>query len=281
MGFFEKIASLISGGKTEEKTVEKAETVEKEAKVTPKENNISTQDTLLKDITGVLQRNYKGGKFAFEDRILNVWIADNILYESLRASDFRNQLILYLDSQIGLRFPELELRQGPLPENHNFTKAGEFNVYLELAAKACPIRMRKAEIFAIPNYGSLKKEKYVLDSVAIEALPAKRYNIGAGEYPEVSGRFRCNQIAIDDDPASTGYERNKHVSRTHAYIRYTPENGFMLHAEIEGTILAGMRTRILRNEEMIEVDNVVPQPLRNGDCIELSKNVRLMFNVLS
>ena len=55
----------------------------------------------------------------------------------------------------------------------------------------------------------------------------------------------------------------------------------MLHAETEGTVLAGMRTRILRDEEMIDVDNVVPQPLKNGDCIELSRNVRLMFNVLS
>ena len=34
-------------------------------------------------------------------------------------------------------------------------------------------------------------------------------------------------------------------------------------------------------KEMIDVDNVVPQPLKNGDCIELSRNVRLMFNVLS
>lgn len=274
MGFFEKIASLIVG-KTEDKKVEK------EIKVSPKDNNISTQDTLLKDITAVLQRNYKGGKYTFDDKILNVWIVDNIQYDSLRESDFRNDLILYLDSQMGIRFFELELRQGPFPENHDFTKAGESNVYLELATKARPVRMKKAEIFAIPNYGSLKKEKYILDSVSIEALPSKRYNIGAGEYPEIAGRCRCNHIAIDDDPASAGYERNKHVSRTHAYIRYTPENGFMLHAETEGTVLAGMRTRILRDEEMIDVDNVVPQPLKNGDCIELSRNVRLMFNVLS
>lgn len=274
MGFFEKIASLISGKDGDNK-------VEKETKVSPKENNISSQDALLKDIATVLQRNYKGAKFSFEDKVLNVWVGDNIQYDSLRASDFRNDVILYIDSQMGLRFSEVELRQGPLPENHDFTRAGESNVYLELTTKACPVRMRKAEIFAVPNYGSLKKEKYVLDSVTIESLPSKRYNIGCGEYPDVSGRFRCNHIAIDDDPTSACYERNKHVSRTHAYIRYTPENGFMLHAETEGTVLAGMRTRILRDEEMIDVDNIVPQPLKNGDCIELSKNVRLMFNVLS
>ena len=55
----------------------------------------------------------------------------------------------------------------------------------------------------------------------------------------------------------------------------------MLQAEPQGTIKAGMRTRILRDEAEIEVDDMVPQPLRNGDCIELSKNVRLIFKVLS
>ena len=141
--------------------------------------------------------------------------------------------------------------------------------------------MKQAEITALKNYGSLKMDRYELDSLSIEELPSKRYNIGAGEYPDLSGRFRCNHIAIDDDPESEGYERNKHVSRTHAYIRYNPDNGFMLQAEPEGTVKAGMRTRILRENMEIDVDDIVPQPLRNGDCIELSKNVRLIFKVLS
>ena len=273
MGIFEKIASLISGN-TDGGEVQ-------EVKISASENQISTQDMLLKDITAILNKNYKGGKMSFNDKVLNIWIVDNIQYDSLHDSDFRNELIMYLDSQIGARFQDVELKQGPLPENHDFTMVGNANVFLELRIKTSPVRMRKAEIFALPNYGSLVKGKYTLDSVSIEELPSKRYCIGAGEYPEIAGRYRCNQIAIDDNPESTGYERNKFVSRTHAYIRYSPEIGFMLQAEPQGTIKAGMRTRILRDEAEIEVDDMVPQPLRNGDCIELSKNVRLIFKVLS
>ena len=75
MGLFEKIASLISGN-TDGGEVQ-------EVKVSASENQISTQDMLLKDITAILNRNYKGGKMSFNDKVLNIWIVDNIQYDSL------------------------------------------------------------------------------------------------------------------------------------------------------------------------------------------------------
>lgn len=246
---------------------------------TPKENSISVQDSLMRSVENVMKINFKGQDVAFGDKILRIWVADNIRYESLQASDFIESLRYHLDSQMGLSFAGVELCAGPLPEGHDYTSLGD-SVYMELCAKGTSARVKRAEVFALKNYGSLKKEKYVLDSTRICELPSQRYNIGAGEYPDLNGRFRCNHIAIDDDPESTGYEQNKYVSRTHAFIRFSPKDGFMLQAEPEGTPLAGMRTRILRGGLVIEVDDVVPQPLMNGDCIELSKHVRLMFNTV-
>lgn len=245
-----------------------------------KENCISKEDSLKNSIEQILKKNYRGGNFSFGDKILRIWVTDIVRFDSLRESDFRNDLIIYLDGQMGINFADVEICRGPLPESHDFSMI-EADTYMDIYAKTRPVLMRKAEVFALKNYGTLKQDKYELDSSAIEDLPSKRYNIGVGEYPDLSGRFRCNHIAIDDDPESEGYERNKYVSRTHAFIRYNADNGFMLQAEPEGTVKAGMRTRILRDNVEIDVDDVVPQPLKNGDCIELSKNVRLIFKVLS
>ena len=233
----------------------------------------------MRAVESVMKSNFKGQDVAFGDKILRIWVADNIRYESLQSSDFIETLRYHLDSQMGLVFSGVELCQGPLPEDHDLTSLGD-SVYMELCSKGSSARVKKAEIFALKNYGSLKQEKYILDSTQIAELPSQRYNIGAGEYPDLNGRFRCNQIAIDDDPESVGYEQNKYVSRTHAYIRFSPKDGFMLQAEPEGTPLAGMKTRILRGSLVIEVDDVVPQPLISGDCIELSRHVRLIFNTV-
>lgn len=244
-----------------------------------KENSISVQDSLMRSVETVMKSNFKGQGFSFEDKILRIWVTDSLRHESLQSSDFVESLRYHLDSQLGLVFLMVELSAGPLPEGNSFTPLGE-GVYMEICTKTVAARVRKAEVVALKNHGSLKKKKYVLDSSEIEKMPAMRYNIGAGEYPELSGRFRCNHIAIDDNLESPEYERNKYVSRTHAYIRFSAKDGFMLQAEPEGTPLAGMKTCILRGDLVIEVDDVVPQPLMNGDCIELSKSVRLLFNVL-
>lgn len=272
MGIFDKVFASLRGGKNAGDSGHD--------KAAANENCISRQDNLKRMIELLLKKNYKGGNFSFDDKILRILITDSIQYYSLIESGFKTDLIIYLDGQMGINFAEVDICTGPLPETHNMSQLDE-GAYMDILTKERPVRMSKAEIFVQKNYGTLKMDKYEIDSEAINELPSKRYNIGAGEYPEIAGRFRQNHIAIDDDPESEGYERNKHVSRTHAYIRYSTENGFLLQAEPEGTVKAGMRTRILRADSEIEVDDVVPQPLHNGDCIELSKNVRLIFKVLS
>jgi hypothetical protein len=55
-----------------------------------------------------------------------------------------------------------------------------------------------------------------------------------------------------------------------------------LYVDPKGTRLANKRTRILRGaDQQIEMNNpVLPEPLKNGDIIELSKHVLLLFEVL-
>jgi hypothetical protein len=158
-----------------------------------KENSISTQDSLMKSVENVMRTNFKGQGTALADKLLRIWVDDDLRYESLKSSDFVESLRYHLDTQMGLTFAVVELCAGPLPKDNAFTSLGE-SVYMEVCSKTVAARVRKAEIVALKNHGSLKKKKYVLDSSQIENLPSMRYNIGSGEYPELSGRFRCNQI---------------------------------------------------------------------------------------
>lgn len=269
MGFIEKITSFFVGKN------------DKKVKEEPTEgNSISNQATLMNAIEKVLRRNYKGQNSSFDNKILKIWITDGLQYDSLKDSEFTYELRYFLDNQMGIIFSSIELHPGPLPESKGLTKVIE-KVYVEISTKKIPNKSGRAEISIMNNYGSLKKEKYILDSEEIETLPSRRYNIGVGEYPDLNGRFRFNHIAVDDDPGCSGFERNKYVSRTHAYIRFSAGDGFLLQAEPEGTTKAGMRTRILRADSVIDVDDIVAQPLKDGDCIELSRNVRLIFKTIS
>jgi hypothetical protein len=52
----------------------------------------------------------------------------------------------------------------------------------------------------------------------------------------------------------------------------------MLHVEHGGTKEAGKRTSVNRAGNEIKLENVlIPQPLKHGDIIVLSKNVELLF----
>jgi hypothetical protein len=248
--------------------------------ISSNENSISNQANLIQNIELILKKNYRGNNFMFDDRILRIWVIDGIQYDALRESSFKNDLIMHMDNLHGAIFAGVEVCSGPLPDQHGFTKVDE-GIFLEVCRPEVHEKVLKAEITVLRNYGTLVEDRYVLDSSVIETMQLQRYNIGAGESPEVSGRFRCNHIAVDDRADSEGFERNKYVSRTHAYIRFNKSKGFMLQAEPEGTIKAGKRTRILRPDGFVEVDDIVPQPLMDGDCIELNKSVRLMFKIIS
>lgn len=271
MGFNNILRNLFSGG---------TKNTDSQEKVSSNENSISNQDHLIQSIELILKKNYRGNNFTFDDRILRIWVIDGIQYDALRESSFRKDLIMHMDNLHGAVFAGVEVCRGPLPDQHGFTKVDD-GIFMEVSRPEVHEKVLKAEITVLRNYGTLVEDRYVLDSSVIETMQLQRYNIGAGESPEVSGRFRCNHIAVDDRADSEGFERNKYVSRTHAYIRFNKAKGFMLQAEPEGTIKAGKRTRILRPDGFVEVDDIVPQPLWDGDCIELNKSVRLMFKIIS
>lgn len=276
MGLLRKIKSVVIGNQNDTPREPKNEAPVKNE---PVGNSIDNQSALMKAVEKTLKGYYKGQQHSFADKTLKIWVTDNLQYDSLSQTNFVSALISYLDNELGAIFSAVEMCQGPLPESHGFTKLNE-TVFLELCSIVKKSVGRNAEIISLPNYGSLKKERYVLDTLEIEKMPSKRYNIGIGEYPEVKG-FRQNHIAVDDNPECPEFNRNRYVSRKHAYIRYSLDAGFLLQAEYEGTQKAGKRTRILRDEQIIEVDDIVAQPLRDGDCIELSKNVRFMFNTIN
>lgn len=276
MGLLTKLKSILVGNTEDKKPAEINTTSASTGNST---NSINNQASLMKSIEKVLKGYYKGQKYSFTDKILRVWVQDGLLLDSLRESKFSDELAIYLDNEMDACFTSIELHQGPIPAKNNFTQVNN-DVYLEICSKTKPVLTGRAEIMALPKYGSLLKKKYILDSHEIEKLPSQRYNIGIGEYPNLNV-FRQNHIVIDDDPENPEFDKNKYVSRKHAYIRYSQEEGFLLQAELDGTNKAGKRTRILRNDAIVDVDEVVAQPLKDGDCIELSKNVRLIFKVLN
>ncbi len=292
MGLLDKLKSIVIGNIGDKQPAAPRQQEPADNEVTPakeketpvvnvsSKNSINNQADLTKAIEKVLKGYYKGQKYSFEDKILNIWVNDTLQYDSLRASSFVVDLISSLDNEMGAVFSSVKLQPGPIPANNTFTKITDV-VYIELTSKITVTHSGKAEISIIGNHGSLKQNVYQLDSVEIEKMPTRRYNIGIGEYPELANVYRHNHIAVDDDPQNPCFEKNKYVSRKHAYITYSANVGYLLQAEPEGTKIAGKRTRILRETGVIEVDDVVAQPLRNGDCIELSKNVRLLFKIIA
>ena len=104
----------------------------------------------------------------------------------------------------------------------------------------------------------------------------KRWNIGRGE--NVDGAyFRQNHIVFEDDSTN---DCNKYVSRAHAHIKF--DNAFMLFVDSGGRKCEGNRTRILRDDECIDLGSNmnVPVQLSDGDCIELGKHAMLEFRMI-
>jgi hypothetical protein len=120
--------------------------------------------------------------------------------------------------------------------------------------------------------GELYQPAYLLDG-ELQAV----YNIGRGERPQLStGAFSVNHIAIRE-------EAHRSISREHAYIIFTPEEGFRLMARRGGTTLAGNATCLFRlNGERIElIDTTQSAPLQQGDQLKFGirerESVVLLF----
>ena len=108
-------------------------------------------------------------------------------------------------------------------------------------------------------------------------------NIGIGKKIKLqSGVIRINHIAVDDNPQGEHFDHNKYVSRSHAYITFNENEGFVLTVELGGTPAGRHRTMVFRNNKEIRMD--IPGmavPLENGDQIILSREVTLYFGILN
>lgn len=242
------------------------------------QNAIEKKDNLINAVIALLNSNYRGEQHSMEDKVLSIFILDGIFYDSVKGSDFKSELTTAISDELGLVFNRIEIKQGPLPSNENTTELFS-KVYIGVKSIQKVKTIRKAVICPVANNGSTIKSEYYLDSEEIAALPNGRYNIGAGENPIMADNsHRRNDIAINDDPNTGEFEKNKYVSRAHANITYSEDYGFVLHVEFGGTRAAQKRTHIQRGSEKIELDNtLIPVPLKDGDYIILSKYVHLLF----
>ena len=264
--FFKKIAGLID--KTPDDQPQTNSSVKGK-------NPIDTEEMLFDAIVKAFDSVYKGRKNDVNGKIFTLWVADNLLFDMVSKQEFSDQLITLLaDEGYQTNWNAVKLEMPP--QNHTFTLVTE-RVFLQAESKETirPVA-KKAKITGIEGKGSLLQDVYFLNSEE-----RQRYNIGVGAMPDMQGKgIRENYIAIDDNAYLSQYENNKYVSRAHAYIGFSNDYGFYLQVEAGGSrIHSGSRTRIFRGDEApIELENLeLPEPLKHGDLIELSKSVVLRF----
>lgn len=246
------------------------------------DNGIKRRDDLILSTVATIKAYYKGTKPDFTDKLLRLWITDTLFFDTINNQTFIDELIVKMNNETGYTFGKIEVKAGPLPQQHTFTPINNY-AHIELLQISQEKKQMRAVIKVVEGCGSTIQEKYILDSEEIQLLTDKRYNIGAGTNPRINNIIhRENYIAIDDNQQSPQYDNNKYVSRAHAHIKYNAEQGFQLYVEKGGSSLAQKRTQVQRNSEIITIDNVlIPLTLEDGDYIILSKHVSLKYNVIN
>ena len=196
--------------------------------------------------------------------------------------EFANELQLELQNVelTAVSYANWSFKIEELPENNNFYPIAK-GLYLEIQHYVAPppsekekISYSKARINIFAKKGSLSDGAYLLD-----ANKQSKYNIGRGA---LNG-FRENHIVIEEAEQSPFFELNQYVSRSHACIIFSNKYGFCLQVN-EGGCRPDNRTRIIRDEKPIEIENLAPmppEPLLNGDIIELGKSVLLKFEIIT
>lgn len=238
-----------------------------------------SQMKIKKATLAMLEALYFKNVDGCKDKHILVWLdTDTTTFYSY--SGFELELQSYWNDEKGYMFKQVEIKHGnPGTEARKVdVHVRSIDVYIQeiqenIVAKPT---IHKAYISIYNNKGSLLKNRYVLSSEILEHGSCKYYNIGRGEFPEMdSGGYRHNFIAIDDEK---NLEINQYVSRAHAHIGFSENIGFYLQVENGGSRLYGNRTRIFRDEEKIEIENVdSKESLHNGDLIELGKSVILKY----
>ncbi|MBR6691858.1 MAG: hypothetical protein IKL75_04390 [Bacteroidaceae bacterium] len=244
-------------------------------------DSIEAEDKIISSIQKKIVAAYKGKAMDFSKKNLVVWVADNLLYVNIGNIDFKNRLASDLNIQNGFVFNSVDVKFLSSTANVTYTPIFS-NLYIEIKEVGSVAPKHRARISVYMEQGELLQKEYILESFVLEQSREKFYNIGSGRYVKMdNGLMRENHIAVNNDPGSAAFEQNKYVSRSHAHIGFLDKYGFCLYVDPKGTRLAKKRTRILRGGEQIELNNpLLPEPLKNGDIIELSKSVLLLFEVL-
>ena len=245
-------------------------------------NAIATEAKVVQEIINVVQATFRGVSVNLSRKELVVWIANNLLFEGLSNSDFRQTLIIELSNMLGLQFRQVQLKYLHSTLGVTYTRVIG-GVYLEITDEQVVSRGRTARVTVYEGQGTMLQDEYKLNSVDLQKPSKSSYNIGVGQLVRLSnGMLRRNDIVISDDTNDRNYDLNKYVSRSHARIDFDDNYGFRLFVESNGTKMAGKRTRVIRGEMIIDLNNtLVPEPLVDGDIIELSRNVMLLFEIVS
>lgn len=287
MGIFDKLANLINGtSEPQPAPAEGNKPVQSEdiggfTDRLPGSEAIEKKDNLIRAVVDRLLRNFKGEQHSMAGKSLYLHISDSILKESLTAGDFMENLEAAIADELGLKFDKIIIDDAPTASDTDAVRLfGDAHMAIRSARGGRAVR--RARLTPVEGKGSTLCSEYILTEEEIMNLPGRCYNIGIGSTPAVVGAVRrINHIAIDDNPASPDYDANKFVSRQHAAVTYSKESGFMLKAESGGTRVAGKRTHILRDNNLVELVNpMIQMPLHDGDIIVLSKNVYLLFEEL-
>ena len=246
------------------------------------DNSIQAEDKVIDAIRNKIRSSYKGKFVDFSKEELVVWVADSLLFHNIGNAEFKNRLMTDLNVQDGFVFKAVDVKFLSSTAGVAYTQIFS-NLFVDIRRVGAVIVSHRARISVYMGQGELAAKEYLLDSVELLNKREKAYNIGAGQFVKMDdGLVRENHIVISNDPASPAFEFNKYVSRSHAHISFLEKYGFCLYVDPKGTRLAKKRTRILRGvNQKLEMDNpLLPEPLMDGDVIELSKSVLLKFEVI-
>ena len=232
-------------------------------------------DAVLANITGMVQQF----GIRTSEYTLLLYINEMMLFQSCKDVAFKAELVERLSMDCNYAFAGVEVMEGMPPANFSSRQLTN-HAYMCLTNNQMVVD-RKACLTAME--GSLVDDKVILDSSIIATLPGQRMNIGIGKKIKLqSGVIRINHIAVDDNPQGEHFDQNKYVSRSHAYITFNENEGFVLTVELGGTPAGSHRTMVFRNNKEIRMD--IPGmavPLENGDQIILSREVTLYFGILN
>lgn len=285
MSIFNWIGTLLSGET-------KADNVESRGSQEPQEKHeyekkkvsdaIDERLTIKNATLSLLDSLYLTESEGCKTRRLAVWLdTDSTTFGAY--SGFEQDLMDFWSVERGYDFESVELKQGK-PETGGRKVDADFEgmtIYIqeqrkEDAAAAEQVVSKAARVSILGEKGSLLQDQYELSNEELAKEHRKFYNIGRGmSWQMGNGGYRQNHIVIDD---KNNLETNQYVSRAHARIGFSERIGFYLQVEYGGSRLSGNRTRLFRNEEIIEVENEqIKVPLQSGDLIELGKAVLLQF----